>query len=59
MPFGLANAPRIFQEHISIVLHGLEDFAMAYLDDKITLSASEEDYKQHISYIFDVIIGLC
>ena len=35
MPFGLANAPGIFQELISVVLHGLENFAMAYLDDII------------------------
>ena len=30
MPFGLAIAPGIFQEIMSVVLHGLENFAMAY-----------------------------
>ena len=33
MPFGLANAPGIFQQLISVVLGGLEQIAMAYLDD--------------------------
>ena len=33
MPFGLAYAPGIIQECMSIVLHGLENSAMAYFDD--------------------------
>ena len=48
MSFGLANAPGIFQEFMSIVLHGLENFALAYLDDIIIFSASEEGHEQHI-----------
>ena len=44
MPFGLTNAPGIFQELMSIVLHGLGDFSMAYLDDIIIFSASEEEH---------------
>ena len=51
MPFGLANAPAIFQELMSIVLHGLENFAVAYLDDTIIFSTSEEEYKQHIKNV--------
>ena len=47
MPFGLANAPGIFQELMSVVIHGLGDFAMAYLDDRIIFGTSEE-HKQHI-----------
>ena len=42
MPFGLANAPGIFQELMPIVLHGLGDFTMAYLDDTIIFNASEK-----------------
>ena len=42
MPFGLANAPGIFHELMSVDLHGLRDFALSYLDDKIIFSASEE-----------------
>ena len=45
--FGLANAPGIFQELMSVVLHGVENFAMAYVDDIIIFSTSEE-HKQHL-----------
>ena len=49
MPFGLANALGILKKKLmSIVLYGLEDFAMAYLDDIIIFSTSEEEHKQHI-----------
>ena len=33
MLFGLANAPGVFQQLMSIVLGELEDFCMAYIDD--------------------------
>ena len=56
MPFDLANAPGIFQELMSIVLHGLRNFAMAYLDGIIICSASEEEHKQHIQNIFDSLM---
>ena len=35
IPFGLAIAPGIFQELMSVVMHGLGDFAVTYLDDII------------------------
>ena len=38
---------------MSIVLHGLGDFAMAYLDDIIIFSASEEEHTQHIQNMCD------
>ena len=47
MSFGLVNAFAIFQELMSVVLHGLGKFAMAYLDDIIIFSASEE-HEKHI-----------
>ena len=40
----LWNIPRT---HV-IVLHGLRDFAMAYLTDIMILTASKEEHKQHI-----------
>ena len=46
MPFGLANAPGIFQEHMSVVLHNCETFALAYLDDIIIFSSNLEDHKK-------------
>ena len=50
-PFSLANAPGIFQELMSIVLHGLGDFATAYLDDKILLHK-----KKNINNIFKTFL---
>ena len=37
--FGLAITPETFQELRTIVLHGLGNFAMAYLDDAIIFSS--------------------
>ena len=40
MPFGLSNAPAIFQELMSVVLSGYSQFAVAYLDDILIFSSS-------------------
>lgn len=51
MPFGLANAPGIFQELMSVVLQGQEDFALAYLDDILIFSNTVEDHIKHIDRV--------
>ena len=38
IPFRLANATGIFQQLMSVVLGGLEQFAMAYLDNVLVFS---------------------
>ena len=43
MPFGLSNAPAIFQELMSVVLARFGHFAMAYLDDILIFSPTFED----------------
>lgn len=53
MPFGLSNAPAVFQELMSIVLEGLSDFALAYLDDILIFSRTIEDHLRQINVIFD------
>ena len=53
MPFGLSNAPAVFQELMSVVLQGLGDFAIAYLDDILDFSPTLEDHLQHLDTIFD------
>ena len=53
MPFGLANAPGVFQELMSVVLQDLGKFAMAYLDDTIIFSPSMEEHVKHIQLVFD------
>ena len=53
MPFGLSNAPAVFQELMPVVLQGLGDFAIAYLDDILVFSPTLEDHLQHLDTIFD------
>ena len=52
MPFGLSNAPAVFQELMSVVLQGLGDFAIAYLDDILVFSPTLEDHLKHLDVIF-------
>ena len=55
MPFGLSNAPAVFQELMNIVLQGCEEFAMAYLDDVLIFSKNPEEHLRHIETIFERI----
>ena len=50
--FGLAQAPAYFQALISKVLDGLSHFAIAYLDDIVILSKTEEEHLEHLEIIF-------
>ena len=52
VPFGLAQAPAYFQALINKVLKGLHKFTMAYLDDIIIFSKSEEEHLEHLRIIF-------
>ena len=53
VPFGLTQAPAYFQALISKVLEGLSHFAIAYLDDIIIFSKTEEEHLQHLKIIFE------
>ena len=53
MPFGLSNTPAVFQELMSVVLQGCNNFATAYLDDILVYSATLEEHLEHLSIIFD------
>lgn len=37
-PFGLTGAPRMFQQLMSLMLSGLEEFTMSYIDDILVFS---------------------
>lgn len=54
MPFGLAGSPAIFSELMTKILGDL-DFAMAYLDDVIIFSKTEEEHYKHIEVVLDLI----
>ena len=53
MPFGLSNAPAVFQELMSIVLNGCNAFAIAYLDDILIFSETFDEHMLHLNTIFE------
>ena len=55
MPLGLSGAPPVFMELMNIVLEGLEDFAIPYLDDIIIFSASPDEHLSHLRAVFNKI----
>ena len=54
VPFCLAQAPAYFQALISEVLKGLIHFAIAYLDDIIIFSKTEEEHLQQLHNFLEV-----
>ena len=51
----LVGAPPVFMELMNIVLEGLEDFAIPYLDDIIIFSASPDEHLSHLHVVFNKI----
>lgn len=49
VPFGLKQAPHIYQRHMQNALRGMAQFSMVYVDDIIVFSNNEKD---HYSYVF-------
>lgn len=56
MPFGLANAPASFQAVINDVLRPyLDIFCLAYLDDILIYSDSQEEHDQHVMKVLEAL----
>ena len=58
MPFGVTNAPAVFQHLMQRVLAGLQegnvtDFVSVYLDDVIVFSETFTDHIKHLEAVFD------
>ena len=53
MPFGLSNAPGVFQELMAVVLSDSGHFALAYLDDILLFSRTLDEHLTHIQLVFD------
>lgn len=52
MPFGLKNAPSIFQRCVDNILRPyIGKFAYVYIDDVLIFSNSEEEHMEHINII--------
>lgn len=57
LPFGLKNAPAIFQRTLSNIIRrkGLDDFCINYIDDILIFSRSWEEHIEHIERLLQVI----
>lgn len=56
MPFGLKNAPSIFQRCVNDILHKyIGKFAYVYIDDVLIFSNTEEEHMEHISLIVQAL----
>ena len=55
MPFGLKNAPAIFQRKMNNCFRGTESFIAVYIDDILVFSEDEEKHAQHL----EVMLSIC
>jgi hypothetical protein len=56
MPFGLANAPRVFIKLLDTILAQLDyDVCLAYVDDLIIWSETEKEHLDKIEKLFAVL----
>ena len=54
MPFGLANAPAVFQRTMDKLLSGLIGMCvLVYLDDIVVYSKDSKDHEGHLQFVFD------
>jgi transposase InsO family protein len=54
LQFGFTNAPATFQRRINSVLgEHLDEFVMAYLDDIVIYSDSEEEHEKHVEWVLE------
>jgi hypothetical protein len=54
MPFGLANAPAVWQRFINNILReGFDVFCTAYLDDILIYSENQKDHDKHVEWVLE------
>nr|AXG50786.1 ORF3 [Piper yellow mottle virus] len=54
MPFGLKNAPAVFQRKMDNCFKGMEDFIVVYIDDILVFSENMKDHAQHLVAMLEV-----
>ena len=57
MPFGVRNAPAVFQTLMDRVLKELKQFCMVYMDDLIIFSDTWSDHVKHVRKVLDALRG--
>ena len=57
MPFGLKNAPAIFQEMLERVLQPVQNNSSNYIDDVLVYSDSWADHLLHLTSVFECLRG--
>ena len=53
MPFGVKNAPAVFQEMMEGLFRDCSTFCSPYMDDLVIFSSCWEDYVQHVRQVLD------
>ncbi|KAJ4755548.1 polyprotein [Rhynchospora pubera] len=54
MPFGLKNAPAIFQRKMDDCFRGTENFIAVYIDDILVFSENEEQHAKHLEAMLTI-----
>ncbi|KAI3773705.1 hypothetical protein L1987_48235 [Smallanthus sonchifolius] len=54
MPFGLKNAPTIFQRKMDECFKGTEEFIAVYIDDILVFSKNEADHEKHLQVMLQI-----
>ncbi|KAJ1685823.1 hypothetical protein LUZ63_017213 [Rhynchospora breviuscula] len=54
MPFGLKNAPAIFQRKMDDCFRGTESFIAVYIDDILVFSENEEQHAKHLEAMLSI-----
>ena len=61
MPFGLKNAPRIFQRRMDYAFKHLNSFLVVYVDDILISSDTLEEHREHLNMFLETAVkeGIC
>lgn len=54
MPFGIKNAPAIFQRKMDNCFRGTEDFISVYIDDILVFSENSIDHSKHLQIMLQI-----
>ena len=55
MPFGLKNAPAVFQRLMEVVLRDCYEFSAPYIDDIVVFSKDGEEHVQHLRCVLEAL----